>query len=42
MESADDAQRREMQVIADRLQRARDFHEKINGILNNPVIDQLL
>jgi hypothetical protein len=31
-----------MQVVADRLQRARDFHEKIHGMLNNPVIDHLL
>ena len=42
MENVDDAQRQEMQVVADRLQRARDFHEKIHGMLNNPVIDHLL
>ena len=42
MEKIDDAQRPEMQVVADRLRRARDFHEKIHGILNNPVIDDLL
>jgi len=42
MEKVDDVQRQEMQVIAERLQRARDFHNKINGMLNNPVIDHLL
>jgi DNA-binding transcriptional regulator GbsR (MarR family) len=42
MEKVDDTQRQEMQVVADRLQRARDFHEKIHGMLNNPVIDHLL
>lgn len=42
MEKVDDAQRQEMQVVADRLQRARDFHDKINGMLTNPVVDQLL
>ncbi|HVM62398.1 MAG TPA: hypothetical protein VMV72_16175 [Verrucomicrobiae bacterium] len=42
MEKTDDAQRQEIQVVADRLQRARDFHEKIHGLLNNPVIDHLL
>src|SRR6266446_253333 len=42
MEKVDDTQRQEMQVVADRLQRARDFHEKIHGMLNNPVIDNLL
>ncbi len=42
METVDDAQRQELQVVADRLRRARDFHDKINGMLTNPVIDQLL
>jgi DNA-binding transcriptional regulator GbsR (MarR family) len=42
MEKVDDTQRQEMQVVADRLQRAKDFHEKIYGMLNNPVIDHLL
>src|SRR5882672_9308774 len=37
MEKVDDGQRQEMQVVADRLQRARDFHDKINGMLTNPV-----
>ena len=42
MEQADETQRQEMQVVAERLQRARDFHKKIHGMLNNPVIDHLL
>jgi DNA-binding transcriptional regulator GbsR (MarR family) len=42
METVDDAQRQELQVVADRLRRARDFHDKISGMLTNPVIDQLL
>ena len=42
METVDDAQRQELQVVADRLRRARDFHDKVNGMLTNPVIDQLL
>lgn len=42
MEHIDDGQRQEMQVVAERLQRAKSFHSKINGFLNNPVIDHLL
>src|SRR5437879_4731107 len=42
MEKVDDGQRQEMQIVADRLQRAKVFHDKINGMLTNPVIDHLL
>jgi DNA-binding transcriptional regulator GbsR (MarR family) len=42
MEIADDTQRQEMQVVGDRLQRAREVQQKIYGMLNNPVIDHLL
>jgi DNA-binding transcriptional regulator GbsR (MarR family) len=42
MEKADDAQRQEMQVVAERLERAKNFHDKIHGMLTNPVIDHLL
>jgi DNA-binding transcriptional regulator GbsR (MarR family) len=42
MEKVDDEQRQEMQVVAERLQRARNFHDKIHGMLTNPVIDHLL
>jgi DNA-binding transcriptional regulator GbsR (MarR family) len=42
METVDDAQRQELEVVANRLQRARDFHDRISGMLTNPVIDQLL
>ena len=42
METVDDAQRQELQVVTDRLRKARDFHDKISGMLTNPVIDKLL
>lgn len=42
MENVDDEQRQEMQVVAERLQQARNFHDKIHGMLTNPVIDHLL
>ena len=42
MEKVDDGQRQEMQIVADRLRMARNFHDKINGMLTNPVIDHLL
>lgn len=29
-------------VVAERLQRARQFHAKVNGLLNNPLLDHLL
>ncbi|MBI5686972.1 MAG: hypothetical protein HZC54_18030 [Verrucomicrobia bacterium] len=34
--------REETKVVAERLQRARQFHAKINGLLNNPLLDHLL
>jgi DNA-binding transcriptional regulator GbsR (MarR family) len=42
LETADDTQRQEIQVVTERLERAKEFHEKISGMLNNPVIHQLL
>ena len=35
-------QRAEAKIVADRLQRAKKFHTKINGLLNNPLLDHLL
>lgn len=42
LEKTDDPQHDEMQVIAARLQQARDFHDKLNGLLNSALIDHLL
>lgn len=36
------AGREETRVVAERLQRARQFHAKISGLLNNPLLDHLL
>ncbi|MCX6901539.1 MAG: hypothetical protein NT105_22905 [Verrucomicrobia bacterium] len=35
-------EREETRVVTERLQRARQFHAKINGLLNNPLLDHLL
>ncbi len=35
-------EREETKVVTERLQRARKFHAKINGLLNNPLLDHLL
>ena len=32
----------DLQVVSDRLQRAKQFHSQINGLLTNPLIDRLL
>ena len=32
----------ELQVVADRLQRAKQFHSQLNGLLTNPLIDRFL
>ena len=32
----------ELQVVADRLERAKQFHSRINGLLSNPLVDRLL
>ena len=32
----------ELQAVADRLQSAKQFHSRINGLLSNPLIDSLL
>jgi HTH-type transcriptional regulator, glycine betaine synthesis regulator len=42
MEKVDDTERQEMQVVAERLQQAKNFRDKIHGILSNPLIDDLL
>ena len=42
MENIDDGEREEMRVVAERLERAKNFHNKLHGMLNNPVIDHLL
>ena len=42
MQKCNGADREEIEIIADRLKRAKQFHGKINGLLNNPLIDHLL
>ena len=32
----------ELQAVADRLHRAKEFHNRINGLLTNPLMDHLL
>lgn len=32
----------ELQVVADRLQKAKQFHSRINGLLTNPLVNRLL
>lgn len=32
----------ELQEVADRLQKAKQFHSRINGLLTNPLVDRLL
>jgi DNA-binding transcriptional regulator GbsR (MarR family) len=32
----------ELQAVADRLQKAKEFHSRINGLLTNPLVDRLL
>ena len=32
----------ELRTVADRLQSAKQFHSRINGLLSNPLVDQLL
>ena len=39
---AEDNSIEELRVVADRLQRAQQFHNRINGLLSNPLVDQLL
>jgi len=40
--NGDDDRREDARVIAERLQRAREFHRKINALLSNPLIEHLL
>ena len=42
MKHGNGAERGEIEVIAERLKRAKQFHGKIHGLLTNPLIDHLL
>jgi DNA-binding transcriptional regulator GbsR (MarR family) len=42
LEASPDGRSEEAQVVAQRLQRAKQFHDKINALLNNPLLDHLL
>jgi len=42
LHEADGEERQAIQVIAERLQKAKQFHNKMNGLLTNPLLDQLL
>jgi DNA-binding transcriptional regulator GbsR (MarR family) len=42
LEKTGSEQRAQARIVADRLQQARKFHSKINGLLNNPLLDHLL
>ncbi len=39
---ADDGKRKEAKVVADRLKHARQFHQKVNALMNNPLLEKLL
>lgn len=42
LKEAASADREEAKVVAERLQRARQFHAKVSGLLNNPLLEHLL
>ena len=42
LEKTNPEQRAQAKIVAERLQRAREFHAKINGLLNNPWLERLL
>jgi DNA-binding transcriptional regulator GbsR (MarR family) len=35
-------ERQQVEMVAERLRRAKDFHTKVNGLLSNPLLDHLL
>lgn len=42
MEKLDGAERKDLEIVVQRLQRAKQFHGNINGLLNNPLINHML
>lgn len=42
IEESDAAKRRELRIIADRLQKAGEFHDKISSLLSSPLIEKIL
>ena len=42
LKTAHVGQREGAQVVAERLRRAKQFHQKVNALLNNPLLDHLL
>ena len=36
------AKKKDMQIVVDRLERAKKFHGKVHGLLSNPVLEQFL
>ncbi len=42
LEKAEGDERADIEVIAERLRKARQFHGKVNGLLNNPLLEHLL
>lgn len=42
VEHVNGEQRGEVEVVSDRLKRAKEFHGKVNALLGNPLIDHLL
>lgn len=42
LDKADGDERKEIEVVTERLERARRFHDKVSGLLSNPLVDHLL
>jgi hypothetical protein len=42
LENAQDGETEDLRVISQRVKKARDFHQKLNGLLGNPLIEHLL
>lgn len=42
LEDTNDEERKDMEIVASRVQRAKQFRNKVNDLLNNPLLDHLL
>ena len=42
LQNVDGEERKPIEVVTERLRHAKNFHSKINGLLNNPLIDHML
>ena len=42
LEGLDGDERKQYELVINRVQRAKQFHRKVNGLLNNPLLEHLL